>query len=289
MTVTRSLCVSACVCVRVGLPLIFAVGRKGWTQSSPTLIRPLYKWQSRQGLGGQKRDLTQILLPPRSAFSCLRCAAWSSLRICSYKYVNLQVNFFGGVGLCRRVWRHFESETSHMAPKHFRYVFHLTGHQFIVKMSTGPSLAFQWKGLIFQVIGSRQEKLRGRVKKKGKSWNNAMWLRLVANHPWKMGNKFLRGILHSSSPHTSWLVNNIKRFTDSWREACGGAECWCLHMKHIYVSVKPSKWFMVRWPWHPLIAVGFWYDEDEDVRVDELLNQVFEPEHIIASLTTPKT
>lgn len=93
----------------------------------------------------KKKDLTQIFLPPHSTFSCLRCAAWSSLRICSYKYFNLQVNFFfGGGDICRHVWRHFESETSHTAPKQFRYVFHLAGHQFIVKMSTGPSLAFQW-------------------------------------------------------------------------------------------------------------------------------------------------
>lgn len=110
----------------------------------------------------------------------------------------------GRVDMCRRVWRHFESETSHTAPKQFRYVFHLTGHQFIVKMSTGPGLAFQWKGLIFQVIGSRQEKPGGRGGKKRENLGTMQcgsdWLRTV-HEKWEINS--CGGILHSSSPHTS--------------------------------------------------------------------------------------
>lgn len=88
-----------------------------------------------------------------------------------------------------------------------RYVFHLIGHHFIVKCQQAPAYPFSGRVLFFKWLVPGSEGWG----KKGKPWNNAVWLWLVVNRLWKMGNKFLRGILHSSSPCTSCVVSIIAK------------------------------------------------------------------------------
>lgn len=186
----------------------------------------------------------------------LEVVCWDArLRICSYKYFN-PGKF---TGICADTLK-TRPHTLHPAIQIISGLC-VSSHwsPFHCKMSTGSSLPLQWQGLIFQVIGSRQWGLG----KKGKPWNNAVWLWLVVNRLWKMGNKFLRGILHSSSPCTSCVVSIIAKDpqTVEWksRMSMGGEKKACSHMKHIYVQVKPSECFILCFPWHPLITDCFWY------------------------------
>lgn len=106
--------------------------------------------------------------------------------------------------MCRRSETLWKQDLTHCA-RRLRYVRFLSlGWQkqsIHCKMSTDCSSPFRSRGLVFPVIGSRQ---RGLTKKKSFSNNAMVWL--IVRQPWKMGNKFLQGIPHSSSPCTSCAV-----------------------------------------------------------------------------------
>lgn len=89
-------------------------------------------------------------------------------------------------------------------------------------MSTNSTAyPFSCRVLFFQWLVPGTEGWEG----KKQPSNNAMWSWLIARQPWKMGNKFLRVIPHSSSPLTSCAMSasrSVLGLLFRWRHLSDG-------------------------------------------------------------------